>query len=143
MVYLCLSAGEKTILIMEMALLCVLCHWFFIWVKIFRSVKKNKITEEVTRITHAHPRSILGSYVYIELLQNLFANMDKKLAYEEMQNYIRKNYSDYPFKDELQYYNNILEGNLYELKESNIKSSGYVVDTLEASIWAFFNHEFI
>ncbi len=63
--------------------------------------------------------------------------MDKKLAYEEMQNYIRKNYSDYPFKDELQYYNNILEGNLYELKESNIKSSGYVVDTLEASIWAF------
>lgn len=105
--------------------------------KDFSFGKKNKITEEVTRITHAHPRSILGSYVYIELLQNLFANMDKKLAYEEMQNYIRKNYSDYPFKDELQYYNNILEGNLYELKESNIKSSGYVVDTLEASIWAF------
>ncbi|MBC6148633.1 ADP-ribosylglycohydrolase family protein [Listeria innocua] len=105
--------------------------------KDFSFGKKNKITEEVTRITHAHPRSILGSYVYIELLQNLFANMDKKLAYEEMQNYIRKNYSDYPFKDELQYYNNILEGNLYKLKESNIKSSGYVVDTLEASIWAF------
>ncbi|MBC6141735.1 ADP-ribosylglycohydrolase family protein [Listeria welshimeri] len=98
---------------------------------------KNKITEEVTRITHAHPRSILGSYIYIELLQNLFANMDKGLAYKEMQIYIRKSYSDYPFKDELQNYNNILEGNLYEIKEADIKSSGYVVDTLEASIWAF------
>lgn len=98
---------------------------------------KNKITKEVTRITHAHPRSILGSYIYIELLQNLFANMDKGLAYKEMQIYIRKSYSDYPFKDELQNYNNILEGNLYEIKEADIKSSGYVVDTLEASIWAF------
>lgn len=37
------ECGEKTILIMEMALLCVLCHWFFIWVKIFRSVKKIKL----------------------------------------------------------------------------------------------------
>ncbi|MBC1425607.1 ADP-ribosylglycohydrolase family protein [Listeria seeligeri] len=109
----------------------------FYYGKDFSFKTKNRITEEVTSITHAHPRSILGSHIYIELLQNLFANMDKDLAYKEMKKYILENYNDYPFGNELTFYTRILDEDLSDLNEEEIKSSGYVVDTLESAIWSF------
>ena len=42
--------------------------------------------------------------------------------------------SIYPELKEI--YSRIIYNDIYKLKESDIKSSGYVVDSLEASIWA-------
>ena len=36
---------------------------------------------------------------------------------------------------EIKQYNRLLEANIYELSEESISSSGYVLHTLEASIW--------
>ena len=38
-------------------------------------------------------------------------------------------------EEELKYFNRVLSGDIYKLDESEIKSSGYVIDTLEAALW--------
>lgn len=43
--------------------------------------------------------------------------------------------SHYEFKNELHHFDRILENNIHELGEGSIQSGGYVIHTLEASIW--------
>ena len=48
----------------------------------------------------------------------------------------KKDYSDSYSKETISKYSRILEGNLENIPETQIKSSGYIVNTLEAAIWS-------
>lgn len=48
-------------------------------------------------------------------------------------------YSKEPYIRELQHFKRIIKSDISKLPESSIKSSGYVIDTLEASLWCFLN----
>ena len=64
--------------------------------------------------------------------------VDKKYALS----YVSKNnYSKYYSKDAINRYSRILNGDIIELSRDDIKSTGYVVDTLEACLWSFLNSE--
>ena len=55
-------------------------------------------------------------------------------------NEISKNdYNKYYSDDTVNKYSRILKGDIIELSKDDIKSTGYVVDTLEASLWSFLN----
>ena len=62
---------------------------------------------------------------------------------EEAYNNLRRNIAQFNFQEEhqaqLEYFNRILDLDIGKLPEHQIKSSGYVVDTLEASIWCLLN----
>lgn len=94
-----------------------------------------ELCRKVSSITHAHPISILACFIYLEYLM-LLRGIDKSEAYADL----RENFKRYaPLLDEaaLPHFDRILKRNLAQLPEDEIKSSGYVVDTLEAAMWCF------
>ena len=94
--------------------------------------KRVSIISDVSSITHGHIRSIIACVIYIEIALNLLAGQDLREAYNNMKKPIMKYYTG---QDELNHFSRILQDDISELKEEEIKSSGYVVDTLEASLW--------
>lgn len=95
--------------------------------------KLNKI-EQVSSLTHSHKRSILACIIYIEFAINLIKGLSKEDAYKETVQFINTNCKD-KFNNELKHFDKILDISL--LDPTQIKSSGYVIDSLEASLWAF------
>lgn len=98
--------------------------------------ERYKITKEVSSVTHAHPISITACFIYIEFLFLLFKGRSKKAAYDELKEEF-EHHKKFLDKGVLGYFERILKGNIAGLKENDIKSDGYVVNTLEASLWSF------
>jgi len=91
---------------------------------------------EISAITHAHPRTLVGCGIYSLLVRELLRSSDKQAALRTAINQSLEFYNGYEgFKKELKHFSRILSGQLPILQEADINSSGYIVDTLEASIW--------
>ena len=91
--------------------------------------------KDVSSITHANEISILGCYIFVMFTIEIIQGKLKDLSYE----YIKS--LDYSFfsKEAIKKYDRILKGNIKEELEENIRSTGYIVDTLEAVFWCFLN----
>lgn len=96
------------------------------------------IVHKVSAITHRHIYSQIACSIYISFAINLLRGQSKTDAYESMQNRIIKYYSNKVSKIELSKFERILSSKVYTLQEHEIHSSGYVIDTLEASLWSLF-----
>lgn len=92
---------------------------------------------EVSRITHGHPRSQLGSCLYALFIKGLLTGQRVDEAYENLQVKALEIFKETGLKRELIYYKRLIDGSLPQLGEDEIKSSGYVVHTLEAAVWCF------
>lgn len=94
------------------------------------------ITRIVSSITHGHIISVISCFYYLEFARQLLYGRDKFEAYEELKLSIASHLESIHIdKRVMTNFNRLLEGNIYELDEANISSSGYVVHTLEASVW--------
>lgn len=91
--------------------------------------------DKLSSITHGHEISILGCYLYVRYMLNILNGMDKYESYNSLKN-INLSYFD---KDTLNVYKRILKKNIAKYKLKEIKSSGYVLDTLEAVLWTILN----
>lgn len=105
-------------------------------------INKNRderfnIISEFSSITHPHIRCIIGCAIYSEIALNLLDGMDKIKAYNSMKKVILEKYSEY--EEELKLYSRILNNNIYEYNENTFTGRGYIVDTLETSIYSFIN----
>lgn len=97
---------------------------------------------EISAITHAHPRSLVGCGIYAMLVRELISTSDKHAAFRIAIDNAIAYYSGYDgFKNELSHFSRILSRNLPLLDESDINSSGYIVDTLEACIWCLLRRD--
>jgi ADP-ribosyl-[dinitrogen reductase] hydrolase len=97
---------------------------------------------EISAITHAHPRSLVGCGIYAMLVRELISTSDKHAAFRTAIDNAIAYYSGYDgFKNELSHFSRILSRNLPLLDESDINSSGYIVDTLEACIWCLLRRD--
>ena len=87
--------------------------------------------ENASSLTHAHERSIVGclicSLVLIALLQK-----PSKSAVKQALCWGEFHLSEY---GELSHYGRIFDPDFANIPQDGIKSSGYVVDTLEAALW--------
>ncbi|ONI39911.1 hypothetical protein AN639_05120 [Candidatus Epulonipiscium fishelsonii] len=99
---------------------------------------EHRITEEVSCLTHGHAKSLLACIIYVELARKLLSGLEKRKAYNETMRIMNMIYFK-SFRKEPQAFNHILSGKLIRLPRNKIKSSGYVIDTLEASLWSFMN----
>jgi len=104
----------------------------------------NEIFEfihNVSSITHAHKRSHIACGIYIIIALQLLDDtsnikecisdglLGAKMYYESKSDYI----------PELQYYERLFADDFKDLSVDNIRSRGYVVDTLEAALWCLLN----
>lgn len=102
----------------------------------FNFVKKAEFIKQYTEITHDHPRAIVGSIIYIELLLRLYLNNPLEQGIKDIQLLFKENFDEnHIYLKELKSYERIFQKNFLELPEEEIRSSGYVVNTLEAAIW--------
>jgi ADP-ribosyl-[dinitrogen reductase] hydrolase len=98
--------------------------------------------KEVSSITHAHFRSVFACFIYVEFALQLLQGKSKYDAYNEMQQIVNSFISKNDFnKMEIEKFKRILAHDILMEKESDIHSSGYVLHTLEASLWCLFATE--
>ncbi len=88
-------------------------------------------------VTHRHLRSQLACGLYCVMITELLGGCEPLEAYQQTIESARVHYRSLPHAAELPHFDRILSGHLWELPESEIRSSGYVVNTLEASLWCF------
>lgn len=103
------------------------------------------IIVNISSMTHAHIYSILSCIIYSVLINEYIKELDIKKAYSNMKQIIKSILEDDNNKvlgdlDDLkQKFNRIIYNDISILNESDIKSSGFVIDSLEASIWCLLN----
>lgn len=96
------------------------------------------ITKEVSGVTHSHIRSVIGCFFAVEFVIQLLKEKDKCDAYYETQNIVRDYLHLIDVKSsEIELYNRILFDDISRIPVQDIYASGYVLHTLEASLWAF------
>ncbi|MCO6492400.1 MAG: ADP-ribosylglycohydrolase family protein [Phaeodactylibacter sp.] len=99
--------------------------------------ERYALISDVSSITHAHFRSVFSCFVYLEVARQLLRGRHAQEAYEEGVAIARQFAEAQQFnRRELFYFSRTLQGKLPEVHEDNIYSSGYVVHTLEASLWS-------
>jgi ADP-ribosyl-[dinitrogen reductase] hydrolase len=93
---------------------------------------------EISAITHAHPRSQMGCGLYCLLVRSLLNGVDKTTAYRAMIDSAVAYYAQGEgFDQEMAHYDRVLSGAIASFDQKSISSSGYIIDTLEASLWCF------
>ena len=94
-----------------------------------------QLTKNISSLTHRHEISILGCYIYVLYTIKLIQGIDKEEAYKQIQ---KEDYSKFT-KESLDKYKRILKEDINNQNINNIKSSGYIVDSLEAALWCILN----
>jgi ADP-ribosyl-[dinitrogen reductase] hydrolase len=97
---------------------------------------RYRITGQVSSITHGHIRSIIACFYYLEFARLIISGLDKFSIYKQLQTDVTEYLHSLSINpDEIKLFDRLLRANIYELTETGIQSSGYVLHTLEASVW--------
>lgn len=98
--------------------------------------QRFRLTKQVSSVTHAHIRSVIACFYYLEYMRLLYYGTEKKVAYDclqaEVTSFLQKQEID---DDEISIFDRILQDDISLLPEEAILSSGYVLHTLEAAMW--------
>ena len=100
----------------------------------FEENKYSKISE-VACLTHNNVISSICCSIYIDFAISLINNKTKNEAYIDMQKSIKEKYSKTIYENELEILKRLLTEDISNYSIKEIRSTGYVVDTLEASLW--------
>lgn len=105
--------------------------------------KRWQMVKEVSSITHAHIRAVLGCFIYVEYMLQLLSGKDKLKAYLSMRYEVNQflDSQTVASESEILRYHNLLTDNILDLVENEIRGSGYVVSCLEASIWCLLKND--
>jgi ADP-ribosyl-[dinitrogen reductase] hydrolase len=108
------------------------------YIRDFDIDKRFELTKEVSSITHAHIRSVIACFYYLEYALELLKGKDKQSAY----NATAKLVVDYLInkrieKREIDLFDSLLIEDITKQSVDNISSSGYVLSTLTAAMYCF------
>lgn len=95
---------------------------------------KMVTVKSVAGLTHNHPISHIACFIYAFMVENLMNNVDKRSALSNAIQVVGGLYGETEMWQEFRF---LAEIDRFDRDE--IKSSGYVVDTLEAAVWCFLN----
>ncbi|BAT55012.1 putative ribosylglycoyhdrolase [Nostoc sp. NIES-3756] len=94
---------------------------------------------EVSAITHAHRRAKMACGIYISIAVEILKGADLPTAYVQGLENIQKIYSAEEYLREQPHFYRVFSREIAQLPEADINSGGYVIDTLEASLWCLLN----
>jgi ADP-ribosyl-[dinitrogen reductase] hydrolase len=112
------------------------------YIKDFLLENRFQMVKEVSSITHAHIRSVLSCFIYTEFAIELLNGTEKTQAYKNMQQTVNSFLkttmeANTVIQAEIPQFDRILTNDISQYPENEIKSTGYVLATLEASLWCF------
>ena len=108
-------------------------------------IDKYEIVKQVSALTHAHDVCTIGCYIYVMLCYEMLNvgpcdPVDKKSLFKDKLPEIYKELSRRVDKKWLDLYARIFDvENFINLPVDEIKSDGYIVNSLEAALWCFLN----
>lgn len=98
--------------------------------------ERFEVTKKVSALTHGHMRSVIGCYYFLEFVRLLMTGEDKFAILKILGKSIPKMLAQRSvISEEINIYHRLFDGSLQHASASEINSSGYVVHTLEASVW--------
>jgi len=99
------------------------------------------IIREVAALTHAHIRSSMACFIYIEFALQILEHNDKAKAYSHLRDNVEGYLIQFGMsKSEITHFARILNANIYEFDENKIESSGYALHALEAALWCIMRY---
>ena len=97
------------------------------------------------RITHRHHLCSLSCMYYVKMMRSILDGKDKQEACSNAAGYLRKGWRLTDAEDDhvetRKIFQKLFDPDFSKLPENEIKSTGYVISTLEAVIWCFLNTE--
>jgi len=107
------------------------------YIKDMPMAERFRYTEEVSSLTHRHPRSVIACFIYLEMALAILYGQSIEEAYQTICTTLP------PFLQlkEAAHFNLVLSGALPHLSEDMISGRGYVVSSLEASIWCLLHSQ--
>jgi len=114
----------------------------------FSEDDKMEAIHNLSSLTHRHRRSQLCCGIYVNIALEFIENHEKKLGLsleELIANGINKSREYYEnnasFEKELHHFERVFSLNIQNLPRDEIKSGGYTISSLEASIWCLLNNK--
>ncbi|CAL2083332.1 ADP-ribosylglycohydrolase [Tenacibaculum sp. 190524A02b] len=105
-------------------------------IKDFEINKQFETIWFVSSLTHPHIRSAIACFIYLQFAKNIIEGNTLIGAYRKMQKKVNTFFDEKELSSyEKQHFSRVLNNNITTLRENEIKSGGYVIDTLEASLW--------
>ena len=99
-----------------------------------------EIVHNVSALTHATKRCQIACGIYTTIAVNLLEDFNLCRVLTTSLEIAQKYYADNSkYVDELKHFERLFKPDFARLPESEIKSTGYVVHTLEAAIWCLLN----
>lgn len=93
-------------------------------------------TKKVSSLTHAHIRSIMACFYYLEFAKKLIEGNNKYETYNALQHEVTSYFEAKEINQkEINLFGRLLKEDIANVEEDDIVSSGYVLDSLEAAIW--------
>ncbi len=94
------------------------------------------LTQQVSSITHGHIRSVMACFYYLEFARALATTPNPHTVYQILQESLPSFFAKQSIPpEEIALFDRLLQHDISTLPESAIHSSGYVLHTLDASIW--------
>ena len=94
-----------------------------------------EVTKKTSSITHKHDISVMGCFIYVLFSIELLKGENLTDAYKSIK---KVDYSKYFSSRVIDKYHRILNNDISKYNINEIKSTGFVIDTLEAALWSLF-----
>ncbi|WP_121977509.1 ADP-ribosylglycohydrolase family protein [Lentilactobacillus raoultii] len=99
------------------------------------------LVHQFTATTHRHPRSLVASGILINVIIRTIQNPNKYAMLRAIQEALTYYREKPTFKNEVTYFEQLGDINFLRQPSTCIKSSAYIVDTLNSVFWCLFNSE--
>ena len=109
----------------------------FLLIKMSNLIDQVKVIKKYTTVTHGHPRSIVASIIYFFLLKDMLFNDSLPEVLDSVQIKLEEIFSQNSeyWEEYENHFKEIFDEEFYHKSREEIKSTGYVVDTLKACLW--------
>ena len=94
------------------------------------------LIKNTSQLTHGHEINQVGCKIYFDFMKRIFDGDKLEDIYNDIKN---KDYTKFYSRESVDCYKRILNNDIKNLNINDIKSSGFVVSTLEACIWCLLN----
>lgn len=98
--------------------------------------ERFELTRQISSITHGHIRSVIACFYYLEFARQILEGKEKFAIYRDLQKVVSGHLSALLIDPaEVVIFDRLLKYDIHMLPDAEIRSSGYVIDTLEAAVW--------
>ena len=95
---------------------------------------------KISSLTHRHIRAAMCCQIYLNLAERLLYDDSLPEAYETTRQHIQRLWDEIKFpEDERPHFNRLIQQDIRTLKYKDLRSGGYVIETLEAAFWCLLN----